>query len=128
MVQSTRGDEAMKKFVSILFVCVLMFSLSACSESVVKGSVNNQSVSGDAEFDIMPQKLLEKINVGDSVVVSVGDFTEEMPFVDAIIKEDGKLQLLLDRDEWKISVCIYNQSFCEKYDVEVSAKVRIEKA
>ena len=69
----------MKKFISILFVCVLMFSLYACSESAVKGSVNNQSVSGDAEFDIMPQKLLEKVNVGDSVVVSVGDFTEEMP-------------------------------------------------
>ena len=118
----------MKKFISILFVCVLMFSLYACSESVVKGSVNNQSASGDAEFDIMPQKLLEKINIGDSVAVSVGDFNEAMPFVDAIIKEDGKLQLLLDRDEWKISVCIYNQSFCEKYNIEIGAKVRIEKA
>ena len=118
----------MKKVISILIVCVFMFSLSACNERAVKGSVANQLDSGDAEFDIIPQKLLEEVDIGDTVVVSVGDFNIEMPFVDKMIEEDGKLQLLFDRDKWKICVCIYNQNFCEKYDVEIGAKVRIEEA
>ena len=118
----------MKKVISILIVCVLMFSVSACTDSVVKGSVANQSDSGNAEFDIMPQKLLEKVEIGDTVEVSIGSFNEEMPVVDKMIEEDGKLQLLFDKDKWKISICIYNQNFCEKYDVNIGANVRVEKA
>ena len=120
------GDE-MKWFVSIIVVFVLLFSLSACSDTTVKGSVVRESTYGNAELDIMPQKLMENIIVGDTVLVTIGDFSEEMPFVDILIAEDGKLQLFFDKEDHNINICIYNQRFCDTYDIEVGAKVTIKK-
>ena len=120
------GDE-MKRFVSIIVVFVLLFSLFACSDTTVKGSVVRESTYGNAELDIMPQKLMENIIVGDTVLVTIGDFSEEMPFVDILIAEDGKLQLFFDKEDHNINICIYNQRFCDTYDIEVGAKVTIKK-
>ena len=106
---------------------MLLFSLSACSDTTVKGSVVRESTYGNAELDIMPQKLMEKANVGDTVVVTIGNFKKEMPFVEDLIAEDGKLQLFLDREDWSISVCIYNGDFCQTYDIDTGEKVLIEK-
>ena len=117
----------MKRFVSIFVVFMLLFSLSACSDTTVKGSVVRESTYGNAELDIMPQKLLEKVNVGDIVVVTIGDFSEEMFFVDKLIEEDGKSQLFFDKEDWNINVCIYNQRFCEIYSIESGDKVTIKK-
>ncbi|MBQ9847786.1 MAG: hypothetical protein IJO64_01855, partial [Clostridia bacterium] len=63
----------MKRFVSIIVVFMLLFSLSACSDKAVKGSVVRESTYGNAELDIMPQKLMENIIVGDTVLVTIGD-------------------------------------------------------
>ena len=117
----------MKKVFAISMLIVLLFSLSACSDNGVKGSVVRESAYGDAKLDIMPQKVLEKINIGDSVIVKIGDFEKEMPFVDELIAEDGKLQLFLDREDWSVNICIYHESFCEKYDIEVEDKVELRK-
>ena len=117
----------MKRFVSIIVVFMLLFSLSACSDTTVKGSVVRESTYGNAELDIMPQKLMENIIVGDAVLVTIGDFSEEMPFVDILIAEDGKLQLFFDKEDHNINICIYNQRFCDTYDIEVGAKVTIKK-
>ena len=117
----------MKRFVSIIVVFMLLFSLSACSDTTVKGSVVRESTYGNAELDIMPQKLMENIIVGDTVLVEIGDFSEEMPFVDILITEDGKLQLFFDKEDHNINICIYNQRFCDTYDIEVGAKVTIKK-
>ena len=117
----------MKRFVSIIVVFMLLFSLSACSDTTVKGSVVRESTYGNAELDIMPQKLMENIIVGDTVLVTIGDFSEEMPFVDILIAEDGKLQLFFDKEDHNINICIYNQRFCDTYDIEVGAKVTIKK-
>ena len=106
---------------------MLLFSLSACSDTTVKGSVVRESTYGNAELDIMPQKLMENIIVGDTVLVTIGDFSEEMPFVDILIAEDGKLQLFFDKEDHNINICIYNQRFCDTYDIEVGAKVTIKK-
>ena len=120
------GDD-MKRFVSIFVVFILLFSLTACSDTTVRGSVVRESTYGNAELDIMPQKLLEKVNVGDIVVVTIGDFSEEMVFVDKLIEEDGKSQLFFDKEDWNINVCIYNQRFCEIYSIESGDKVTIKK-
>ena len=117
----------MKRFVSIIVVFMLLLSLSACSDTTVKGSVVRESTYGNAELDIMPQKLMENIIVGDTVLVTIGDFSEEMPFVDILIAEDGKLQLFFDKEDHNINICIYNQRFCDTYDIEVGAKVTIKK-
>ena len=117
----------MKKIFAILMLIVLLFSVSACSNNFIKGSVIKESAYGDATLDIMPQKVLEKLNIGDTVIVKIGDFEEEMPFVDELIAEDGKLQLVLDRENWNISVCVYNECFFEKYGIEVEDKVEIRK-
>ena len=69
---------------------------------------------------------MEKAGVGDTVVITIGDFEKEMPFVDELILEDGKLQLLLDRDAWNLSVCIYNGDFCEIYDIDIGEKALVE--
>ena len=123
----TQGGDLMKKFVSIIVVFVLLFSLSACSDTTVKGSVVRGSTYGNAELDIMPQKLLEVAEIGDTVLVTIGDFNEEMPFVKELIAEDGKLQLFLDEEDWNINVCIYDQRFYELYNIEAGEKVTIKK-
>ena len=117
----------MKKIISTLMLIMLVLSLSACSDDVVKGSVVRESDNGNAILDIMPQKLLNQINIGDTVIVKIGDFEEEMPFVDKLIEEDGKLQLYFDEEDWNINVCVYNQRFYELYSIEVGEKVTIKK-
>ena len=116
----------MKRICSILLLIAMVLALSSCATSAVKGSVVEISATGNALLDIMPQKLMEKANVGDVVVVAIGDFKKEMPFVEELIAEDGKLQLLLDRDDWSIGVCIYNGDFCETYGIDTGKKVLIE--
>jgi len=120
------GDD-MKRFVSMIVVFILLFSLSACSDTTVKGSVVRESAYGNAELDIMPQKLLEIAEVGDTVLVTIGDFSEEMPFIDELIEVDGKLQLFFDKEDHNINICIYNQRFCDTYNIDVGAKVTIKK-
>lgn len=120
------ADKFGLSIVLILFSVALLFLFSSCAASAVKGSVVEKTTGGNAVLDIMPQKLMEKAEVGDTVVVTIGDFEKEMPFVDELILEDGKLQLLLDRDAWNLSVCIYNGNFCETYGIDVGEKVLVE--
>ncbi len=80
-----------------------------------------------ARLDIMPQKLFELAEIGDVVVVTAGEFKAEMPLVDKIIAEEGKLQLYFDSNDHSLSICVYNQNFCETYNVSPSAKVKITK-
>ena len=75
----------MKRFVSIFVVFILLFSLTACSDTTVRGSVVRESTYGNAELDIMPQKLLEKVNVGDIVDC----------YVDEIFLDKNKVALSL---------------------------------
>ncbi|MBQ7379381.1 MAG: hypothetical protein IJW70_06825 [Clostridia bacterium] len=117
----------MKKILSTLMLIILVFSLSACSDDVVKGSVVRESADGNAILDIMPQKLLNKINIGDTVIVKIGDIEEEMPFVDELVTENGNLQLYLDRENWNITICIYNEQFLEKYNIDIGDKIKIRK-
>ena len=117
----------MKRIFVIAMALIVIFSFSACSDTTVKGSVVHESAYGNAELDIMPQKLLEIAEVGDTVLVTVGDFSEEIPFVEKLIEEDGKLQLFFDKEDHNINICIYNQRFCDTYGIEEGAKVTIKK-
>ena len=118
----------MKKILILLVVMTMIFGLCACADTTVKGSVVRETTFGNAELDIMPQKLLEIADVGDPVVVTIGDFSEEMPFVDELIAEEGTLQLFYDQEDQNINVCIYNQRFCQTYHIEIGEKVTIKKA
>lgn len=118
----------MKRIFVALLTILMIFILAACADTTVKGSVVRETTFGNAELDIMPQKLLEKVNVGDTVVVTIGDFSEEMPFVDELIAVDGTLQLFYDQEDHNINVCIYNQRFCQTYHLEIGEKVTIKKA
>ena len=117
----------MKKFFVISTLVVLTFALFACADNIVKGSVVGESSSGNAVLDIMPQKLLEQVDVGDTVIVTVDDFSAEMPFVEELIAEDGKLQLFFDKEDWNIEICSHDERFFEKYDIEIGDKVKIQK-
>ena len=117
----------MKRIVAILLIAAAVFALTACNANAVRGSVSSVTENGDAVLDIMLQKLTDKIAVGEMVVVTIGDFKEEMPVVEELNPEDGKLQLLLDREDWGLRVCIYNGNFCEIYDVAIGDRVVIEK-
>ena len=64
---------------------------------------------------------------GQASGVFTGDFEEEMPFVDELIDEDGKLQLFYDKEDHSINICIYNQRFCKIYDVDAGDKATIKK-
>ncbi len=117
----------MKKIFCILLLISIVFTLSACVDDSVKGSVVRETTHGNAELDIMPQKLLEQIDIGDTVIVDIGDFRKEMPLVEKLIEEDGKLQLFLNKENWSLSICIYNENFCETNNVNAGAKVKIRK-
>ena len=117
----------MKKLFLVIMIFIMLVCLSACASIYVKGTVSSNTDNGDAILDIMPQKIMEKANIGDTVTVSIGDFCEEMPFVDEMIKEDGKLQLFLDKNSWSITVCIYDQDFLKTYNIDLGEKVFISK-
>ena len=117
----------MKRLFILLLVLVMFISLTVCSTEQVKGTVISQTDESMAELDIMPQKLFEFANIGDIVIVTVGDFDHEMVFVDKLIAEDGKLQLFYNSDLHNLSICAYNQNFCEVYGVSVNEKVIISK-
>ena len=117
----------MKKLLASFLVVILIFSLAACNQEVVKGSIIQQTDSGMAQLDMMPQKLFEFAEIGDVVVVTAGEFKAKMPLVDEIIAEEGKLQLFFDSNEHSLSICVYNQNFCETYNVSLDAKVKITK-
>ena len=117
----------MRRVYTLLLVVALIFSLTACSKNLVKGSIVSQSNDTMAQLDIMPQKLFEFAEIGDIVVVIAGDFKEEMPLVDELIAEEGKLQLFYDSNEHSLSICSYNQNFFETYNVSPDAKVEINK-
>ena len=117
----------MKRICVLFLVVVLIFSLTACNEDLVKGSIVNQASDTMAELDIMPQKLFEFAEIGDTVVVSAGNFQSEMPIVDELIAEDGKLQLFYDLDNHTLMICAYNQNIFENYNLSIDAKVKITK-
>lgn len=117
----------MKKSILILLTILMLFTFCACADTTVKGSVLGETSYGNAKLDIMPQKLLEKAAVGDVLLVTIDDFSEEMPFVDELIEEDGKLQLFYDRESHQISLCVYNQHFCERFSIDIGEKVTIKK-
>ena len=116
------------KRASVLLICiVIMVSFTSCNTNVVKGTIIRNSDNGYAVLDIMPQKLFEIAAIGESIVVTIDDFQKEMPLVDSIIDEDGKLQLYYNSDEHSLSVVSYNRDFCEVYNISVNSTVKIEK-
>ena len=117
----------MKRLYVLFFIVVLIFSLTACNEDLVKGSIVSQASDTTAELDIMPQKLFELAEIGDVVVVTAGNFKSEMPLVDKLIAEDGKLQLFYDSDKHSLIICAYNQNIFENYNLSIDAKVKITK-
>ena len=117
----------MKRILALVLVVIMLISLSACSTNVVKGSIIQDADSGTAILDIMPQKLFEIVEIGETVVVTIGDFQKEMTLVDQIIPEEGRLQLFYNPREHNLSIVSYNQDFCAVYNIPVSSKVKIEK-
>ena len=67
----------MKRMVAFLMVVIMISSLSACADTTVKGTVLRESAYGNAELNVMPQKLMEKVDIGDTVVVTIGDFEKK---------------------------------------------------
>ncbi|MBE6638710.1 MAG: hypothetical protein E7616_04550 [Ruminococcaceae bacterium] len=115
------------KRLSVLLIIIMLISFTACNTNVVKGTIIQNSDNSYAVLDIMPQKLFEISEIGENVVVIIGDFEKEMPLVDHIIAEDGKLQLYYDPKEHTLNIVLYNQDFCESYNILENSKVKIEK-
>ena len=113
------------KRLSVLLLTIVIVSLTACSTNVVKGTVIQNSDNGYAVLDIMPQKLFEFSEIGENVVIIIGDFEKEMPLVDHIIVEDGKLQLYYDSEEHTLNIVSYNQNFCKSYNILENSTVEI---
>ena len=118
----------MKRLSILLIYIVIMVSFTACDTNVVKGTIVQESDNAYAVLDIMPQKLFEIAAIGESVVVTIDDFQKEMPLVDDMIDEDGKLQLYYNSDEHSINIVLYNRDFCEVYNISANSKVKIEKS
>lgn len=117
----------MKRLSILLVVIIILVSFTACDSNVVKGTIIQNSDNDYAVLDIMPQKLFEIAEVGESVVVIIGDFQMEMSLVDDLTEEDGKLQLYYNSEEHSLNIVSYNQNFCEIYNIPVNSKVKIQK-
>ena len=117
----------LKKLLAILLLLVVIVTSVACADTTVRGSVFRVSSEGDAEFDIRPLKLLEIIQIGDTALVEIGGLDLEMPFVDEPIAEEGKLQLIHDREDDSILICLYKCDFSETYGISVGDRVSITK-
>ena len=117
----------MRRLFALMDLLIMIISLSACNTNVIKGSIIKQTDEGAAILDIMPQKLFEIAEIGDTVVVTIGEFQSEMPLVDNIIAEEAKLQLFYDSNEHSFSIFSYNKEFCTAYHIDINAKVKIEK-
>ena len=118
----------MKKILALILALACVIAFASCADTYAKGSVFTVRENGDAELDIMPQKVLEKVDVGGTAFVTAGDFRGEMPFTDELIAEEGKLQLYLDREDWSIRICIFGASFCEAHSVKAGDKFTIKSA
>lgn len=117
----------MKKTRIVLMLLVMILAITSCADTTVRGSVYEITASGDAMTDRMPQKVLEILDIGDTVLVSIGGHKLEMPFVDELIREDGTLQLVHDTVEGTIYICLYNQNFSEVYGIKAKDSVFISK-
>lgn len=113
----------MKKMIAVLLLFCAALSLAACADVYAKGAVCRVSEKGDAVLDIMPQKLLEKAELGGKVIVSVGDFCGEMTFTDEPAGE--WICLYYDRADGIVRICLCEGSFCEAYGVEAGARFAI---
>ncbi len=118
----------MKRLSTLLVIIVILVSLTACNTNVVKGTIIQKSDNRYAVLDIMPQKLFEIAEIGESVVITIGDFQKEMPLVDNIIVENGKLQLYYNSKEHTLNIVSYNDDFCEVYNIPENSKVKIEES
>lgn len=127
ILQNSKRECEMKRLFILLLVLVISINLTACNTEQIKGAVISQTDESMAQLDIMPQKLFEFANIGDAVIVTVGDFELEMVLVDKLIAEDGKLQLFYNADLHSLSICAYNQNLCEVYGVSINTKVIIAK-
>lgn len=118
----------MKRLSVLLVLIVILVSLTACNTNVVKGTIVQKSDNSYAVLDIMPQKLFEIAEIDESVVVTIGDFKKEMPLVDNVIAEDGKLQLYYNSEEHTLNIVSYNEDFCDVYNIPDNSKVKIEES
>ncbi len=117
----------MKKIFAALLIMAMLTGLSACGAQNVRGSLLNHSNNEMAALDIMPQKLFEIAQIGDEMIVTVGNFSVEMPLVDELIEENGKLQLFYDVQRHGLYICAYGENFCESYNVAADAKVSVRR-
>ena len=127
-----RKRRRMKKILLFIIVTALasvaLVSAFAYFAGSVRGTVAQVTEDGRAELDIMPQKLLEEVSVGDTALVKIGSFKAEMPLAEELIPEEGKLQLLLDKENGDVLICSYREDVCEQYGVRVGDRVTVRKS
>lgn len=130
--RSERKRRRMKRILLGIIVAALASAVLAVSFAYfagsVRGTVAQATEDGRAELDIMPQKVLEELSVGDTALVKIGSFRAEMPLVEELIPEVGKLQMLLDRENGNVLICSYREDVCERYGIRVGDRVTVRKS
>lgn len=132
-LERERRRRARVKRIFVLLIAAVLASAAfisaiAYANGRVRGTVVRVTEDGWAELDIIPQKLFEELEIGDTAIVKIGSFRVEMPFAEEPISEEGKCQLLLDGEAWRIFVCGYREDVCEKYGIRVGDRVLIRKS
>ena len=117
-----------KRFAAFLLASALFFSICSCGGYVGGADVYDINENGDALLTFMPQKVLEHICIGETAMVRIGNRTLEMPLIDELIAEEGKLQLYYDKSDFTIKICIFGGSFCDTYGVGKGDKIKVFKA
>ena len=126
-----------RKHISILIVCVMLLSLSACTPAEnstgevkpIQATVIEIEKYGHAVLDITTEDFTAiGYELGDIVCVHFGSFKENMPFFDGYYTNPGGVMLRGLASEKNIAVCINYGDFAKETGLAIGDRVEISRA
>ena len=117
-----------KQTAVVLVIVLLVVSLCGCQNSIFPTMIREFDDDGNAVLNTTLYDMNSRgLNIGDTVTVTIGEYSKTMPIVDTVIEEDGKLQLYCNNKEGTVSILIYNDSFKVNCAAKSGDMVMIEK-
>jgi len=110
--------------ISILLLTAVFMSGCVSTPDCIT-EVSGISKYGHAVLDTTPENLLASgITLGDTVTVSVGDFTQDIPYLDGFYVKSGDYLLRCTSDN-SIEICINYGNIAEKHGIEIGDAVSL---
>ena len=117
-----------KQTAAVLVIVLLVVSLCGCQSTIFPTMIREFDEDGNAVLNTTLYDMNSRgLNIGDTVQVTIGEYSKTMPIVDTVIEDDGKLQLYCNNKAGTVSILIYNGSFELDCTAKSGDMVMIEK-